>query len=189
MNRYADGHYSIEIAGHAIDDLEYHGCHIAALMRSLFHKNPSLRIRHDQQTLCTRVNSKRILGVLKSYGMPLGKKTALAIPEWIMCDIAYRRAFLRGLFDTDGSVIVRTRGQHSISLGLADEHLIRQVRGILEAEGFFVAYHAYERRDPRGFTSVTYSIRINRKALFKKFFQIIGSSHPKKVEKVKKVAR
>ncbi|MAE13627.1 hypothetical protein CMO92_03605 [Candidatus Woesearchaeota archaeon] len=58
-------------------------------------KKPYYGICSENQYLC--------LG-LKSLGIPVGPKKDLKIPAWIKSDESFLKMFLRGLFDTDGSL-------------------------------------------------------------------------------------
>ena len=157
-------------------------------MQTLFGKIPSFRKRNDQNTLYTRIISKKVLNFLELKGMQIGKKSNLKIPEWIKAKGDYSKSFIRGLFDTDGSLILRKRKQNSISWGQKDKNLVFDLKSMLEKQGYFVCYNKEERHDKRGFVSIIHSIRINRKEHIKKFISEIGSSNPYKINRCKKMA-
>jgi len=93
------------------------------------------------------------------------------------------------MYDTDGSMILRTRGQHSISLGLNNQKLILDIKHFLEQMGYFVSYNECTQKDKRGFISTVYCIRINQKVLINKFKNRIGSSNPYKISRLEKMTR
>ena len=187
MNQYARYKYLIEIAGDSSKDFDYHSNHIKNIIQKLFNIKPNFRTRNDQNTLYTQIISKRIFGLLESKGMPRGRKSNLKVPDWIKNDYAYSIAFVRGLFDTDGSLILRKRKQNSVSWGFKDEKLTLELKSILEELGYFVAYNKEKRLDKRGFISVMYVIRINRKKHIQRFVSEVGSSNPYKIRKFEKV--
>ena len=187
MNKYKDYHYLIEIAGHSEKDFDYHDNYLKKLIEMLFNIKPNFRLRKKQKTLYTQINSKDIFLFLESAGMIRGKKKILIIPFWIKNNLEYSKAFIKGLYDTDGSLILRKRGQNSISLGLKDKELIFDVKSFLEGLGYFVCYHKEKRYDKRGFESTNYKIRINRKKLIKRFIEEIGSSNPYKLGRFNKI--
>ncbi len=183
MNHYSNGHYFIEIAGHSEKDLEYHKKHITPVIKKLFSLKPSLVIRKDQNTLYTRISSKKVFFILLDLGFPKGKKEKLTIPAWIRENKIFFLSFIKGLYDTDGSVILRSRGQHSVSLGLKDKELVWEIKHFLNKIGYFVAYHECTQRDKRKFISKIACIRINQRLLINKFFIEIGSSNPYKIKR------
>jgi intein/homing endonuclease len=182
LNKYARNKYLIEIAGHSEKDLEYH-YFIRKYCEKFFNISPKLIIRKDQNTLYSRIISKNMFLFLRSAGMPKGKKTRLSIPSWIKKNSLYLNAFIRGVYDTDGSIILRKRKQNSISLKMKSKTLVNEIKEALEQQGYFVAYNVEKRSDPRGFNSTTYCIRINRKVMIKRFMEEIGSSNPYKLKK------
>ena len=158
-------------------------------MKLLFNIEPHLTLRKYQKTLYTRISSKKIFHILEEIGMPKGRKTNLMIPAWIKDNPEHFITFIKGLFDTDGSVIIRKRGQHSVSLSLKNKEIILDIKLFLEKLGYFVSYYEDNQQDKRGFSSTVYCIRINRKSLIKKFWREIGSSNPYKIKRFEKLAR
>lgn len=187
INKYKKYNYVIEVSGHKEKDLLYHSKHIRKICMNVFNKEPKLTIRKNQNTLYSRIFSKRIFLELERLGMPRGKKKNLTIPSWIRNNKEFTIRFLRGLYDTDGSIILRKRNQNSISLSLSDENLINEVKCILEKMNYFVSYNKEVAEDKRGFTSVCHTIRINQKKLIRKFYKEIGSANPYKLKKLKKM--
>jgi intein/homing endonuclease len=179
--------YMIDIAGNSLTDLEYHTDHICRLFYCLFGVHLRIYVHKHQNCIHSRILSKDILEFLSNKGICVGKKENLSVPAWILDDEVFFRAFIRGIFDTDGSVIVRSRNQHSLSLVLKSEMMIKNVKRFLEKEGYFVAYFRNDVIDIRGFHSVTHCIRINQKKLIKRFDSEIGLSNPYKNERLKKI--
>ncbi len=185
INKYGKYNYVIEIAGHAENDLSYHQDFIHPLIHRLFSTKPKFKIRKDQKTLYTHIFSKNVYSILRESGMPEGKKTNLTVPEWIKNDIENFISFVRGFFDTDGSIILRKRKQNSISFCSKNSELLIQIKKFLESLGFFVCMNKEFRADKRGFKSTSHYLRINRKAHIKRFAEKIESSNPYKLRRLR----
>ena len=146
-------------------------------------------MRKDQNTLYSRISSKRIFHILQESGFPSGKKTNLIIPPWISTNNKFFLSFIKGIYDTDGSMILRSNGRCSISLGLKNQSLILEIKHFLNTIGYFVSYNECTQKDKRGFISTIYCIRINQKALINKFKDQIGSSNTYKMGRLEKMTR
>ncbi|MFH0870055.1 MAG: LAGLIDADG family homing endonuclease [archaeon] len=179
--------YFMMVSGHGTTDFQYHSDFIKKLFQGLFGLEPNLYLRKDQNCVVSRLRSREVFAFLVNKGIFVGRKTNLTIPPWITNNNSYFTSFVRGLFDTDGSVIIRTRGQHSISLALKNENIILAVKEFLQKKGYFVAYYVNEYYDVRGFHSITHCIRINQRKLIKKYAEEIGSSNPYKRERLMRI--
>jgi intein/homing endonuclease len=187
MNSYSNHTHLIEIAGNSITDRDYHLMRIRNLFKNLFNVTPFFGKGSGEHAIRSIIRSKKIVDFLESKGVHKGKKDILIVPTWIRQNDSFFKAFIRGLFDTDGSVVLRSRGQHSISLTLKNNELIECVKFFLERKGYFVAYNICERHDKRGFYSKAFCIRINQKTLIRRFYEEIGSSNASKITKLEKI--
>ena len=59
---------------------------------------------HARNSYGIAMESRDLVEFLQRCGLPTGVKTELTIPSWISGNVRLVRAFLRGLFDTDGSI-------------------------------------------------------------------------------------
>lgn len=95
LNRYTDRQYA-----------EY----VIKLIHSLFHVQPSIRDDIKNSTLVIFVSRRALVEWLtsNSVGLLKGRKIhqQVSIPKWIMKKPVYLRSCIRGLIDTDGSVVV-----------------------------------------------------------------------------------
>lgn len=187
MNSYKSNTHLIEIAGNSITDYEYHTARIRALFESLFNVIPAFRKGSGKHAIRSIVCSRKIVDFLESKELRKGRKNLLIVPSWIRQNDSFFKAFIRGLFDTDGSIILRSRGQHSISLALKNKELIDCVKSFFEIKGYFIAYHICEQYDERGFYSKVFCIRINQKNLIIRFKNEIGLSNPYKLERLERI--
>jgi len=94
------------VSGHKTQDFIYYSHYLCKLIVSLFGITPRLYLSKDQNEIRCVVYSKKIALFLKSLGFPLGKKlfSPLIIPKQYFEDTELLNHFLRGMFDTDGSI-------------------------------------------------------------------------------------
>jgi hypothetical protein len=81
-----------------------------------------------------KINSLPLALLLnKLFGIPLGKKsTIVEEPKFLKNDIELRKAFLRGLIDTDGSFWLDKRGRICFSLETKSKKLMEDCKEIME---------------------------------------------------------
>jgi len=105
LSRSGNKHF-VYLCGHKIDDFEYHSNVTKRLFKELFDKDIKIHFRTRENTLYIKFSDAAIFNQIKSFGMPVGKKYAnLKMPRWLHEDL-FLFAFLRGLFDTDGCVVL-----------------------------------------------------------------------------------
>ena len=98
--------YLIDICGDSKADFLYHTTRIKPLLCVLFGLEPRLWFDKDKQGMHTRLTAKAVHShISNSFSFPIGeKKGRMSIPNEIYENDNYKRAFIRGLFDTDGGV-------------------------------------------------------------------------------------
>ncbi len=104
--RYTGKRKEIDISG-GIDEKEYYDNHVIPLFNKEFNLNLKGKFFPSRNTYGFVVRDTRIIEVFKKLGFPSGKKsTIVRCPEEILnsSDPAILRAFIRGYFDTDGSL-------------------------------------------------------------------------------------
>jgi len=133
--------YNIEYTGHEVDEIEFHEEYIVPLIRGLFNIEPYLRIG-NKTTVRTYFRSKAILTFLKEViGIPKGNKRDIEVPPIIInSNLKMKKSFLKGLFDTEGSMVFkkRYREKHyypTISIGSQSKNLIKVVKVFLDEIG------------------------------------------------------
>jgi len=186
--------YQIRIAGNKKekDYLDY----IRNLFYSLF--NTNLKYMDDKRSnaFILRKNSKGILQFLnKICGIPFNKKVDIVrIPEVIKkSDINIRRAFLRGLADTDYSISFKNRTQKGhnypvIKGSFKSKKLIEDLSILYkELEFIYCVYYDERKFDKRkNDYDIIHNIYLNGKRNLNKWIQEIGSSNHKFQRKIKK---
>jgi hypothetical protein len=152
-----DGHmgvkYQVCFAVSNLVDKEY-SLHIQQLFKDLFNIDATMYVQMN----CRKVKtySKKLLNFLHNeYGHPIGKKKhRLHIP--IFEDNKFLLAYLRGLFDTDGSFYERGSGRGVVNICSLDSIHMQEVAEALRRNGFHVCVsgkglYIYRRQDIRRF--------------------------------------
>ncbi len=136
MNRYGKYFHLVEIAGDSRHDKEYIINYVCPMIKNLFNLIPKIIFRKDQNTMYIRIMSKGLFEYLFYMGFKYGKKGEIGIPNWIIEDEVFFISFIKGLADTDFSLVLLNRNQKKylfyprISVGLKSKNLIQ----ILEAK-------------------------------------------------------
>jgi intein/homing endonuclease len=102
------------------------------------------------------------------------------MPQWIRAREEFRTAFVRGLFDTDGCVYVdthRIHGREYKNMGMVFTNrchpLLKEFKATLERIGL----HPTQK--------TKYAVFLRRKGDIKLYFDLIGSSNEKHLNKVR----
>jgi len=178
-----DGHvglYQASVVTNSDTDLQ-HAVFIQTLVEELFKIRVSLSYRRDKRACNLIISSKSVCQFLMSQGIPQGNKITggVRIPSWIRKKPLYRKAFVRGLFDTDGCVYLDTHhfGQkvyRNLGMAFANQSLpllsfFRETLELLEL-------HPTQKTEFRVF--------LRRKEDIRRYFNLIGSSNKKHLDKV-----
>ncbi len=144
-----------------------------------------MKKKENENTLNIVASSKNIVQFLKNKGMPIGNKIQnnLSAPDWIFKKVSYQRAFIRGLFDTDGCIYIDTHRTNKkiyryfgwTITSYADK-LIVDVIKILKNLGF-APTHRFSQK----------SIYLRKQKEIKKYFLEIGTNNPKHYRRYKKL--
>lgn len=178
-----DGHiglYQTTVATNSETDYQ-HALYVKALIEDLFKVRVHVNNRKDKKTCEIIVSSKSICHFFVGQGIPQGNKIALGlyIPKWIQKKLFYRKAFVRGLFDTDGCVYLDThrfgkKVYKNIGMAFANQSLplLSFFKETLELFGL----HPTQKTEFRVF--------LRRKEDIRRYFDLIGSSNEKHLKKI-----
>ena len=182
-------HYQIRFYGHKTEDFDYYNKNVNGLFKNLF--NVDLKIRsHKSQGNASfiTIDSKVIFQFLsKTLQIPTGKKFLfLKIPKYIKkSNSKIKKAFLRGLADTDASLTFKKKHKDKnyyplISLKQKNKRIIEEVVEILDEFGFnsYVQYDIIT-KDKRGFESNGNCIYLNGKKNLERWIKLIGFNNLK----------
>lgn len=178
-----DGHiglYQASVVTNSETDFQ-HALFVKALIEDLFKVHVSLSNRRDKKACEIVVSSKSVCRFFVSQGIPQGNKITLGlrIPDWIRKKPLYRKAFIRGLFDTDGCVYLDThhycqKVYKNLGMAFANQSLplLSFFKDSLERFEF----HPTQKTEFRVF--------LRRKEDIRRYFDLIGSSNEKHLKKV-----
>lgn len=179
-----DGHvglYQASVVTNSATDYQ-HALYIKALIEELFRIQVRLSSRRGKNACTVTVSSKLVCNFLTRQGIPQGNKITLGvrIPKWIQKKPFYRKAFICGLFDTDGCVYldVHRSGQKvykNLGMAFANQSLplICFFKESLELFGL----HPTQKTKFRVF--------LRRKEDIRNYFDLVGSSNEKHIKKVR----
>ncbi|MFA5931202.1 MAG: hypothetical protein WC821_02740 [archaeon] len=96
----------------SVDEKEYYDTHVVPLFERTFGIKVKPRFFPSRHTYGFSVSNRKVCGLIHSLGFPYGKKTvSVKVPEVILQsnDLGVIYRFIRGVFDTDGTVCFRRR--------------------------------------------------------------------------------
>lgn len=109
----------------------------------------------------------------KDYGLPKGNKLGkLRIPKQILQRKIWIISYLRGLFDTDGSLYLRRRKEMVVNIKSADKNFLNEIKRALEK----IEFHP---------SVSNKNLNLYRKSEIQKFFQVIEPANSKHLKKFK----
>jgi len=169
-----DGHindesYEVSVALDKNSDKEY-SRYVECLFTELFgfkpaffHQNNVTRIKTYSKSLVSHL--AEVFGRVNG-----GKVNKLHIPQIVWDDKKYLSAFLRGVFDTDGSFHRHRKNDAVVEFTSCDKPFLQEIVKALDILGFRAS-------------SSGKNIYIYAKQDIKRFFEIVGSSNPKNLKK------
>ncbi len=166
-----------------VDEKEY-AEYIRKLALKLFNaKLWSKNYKHDT-TLLLAIRSQCVFSFLEQIGFRK-KRCIITIPEWIIENEDFARAFIRGLFDTDGCIALkRNHGKHQfypvVDITSKDKTLIEYVSIWSKRQGiphWHGPDHKYDKRTNKN--STNYKFQVNGYKNCQVWFSVIGTSNPK----------
>jgi DNA-binding transcriptional regulator WhiA len=172
-----DGHlshhnYEINITGHRVLDRDYITSHLAKLFNSVFDIKLKIKEQNHNTTIKGVINSKMLMKFLtKEFYIPIGKKKGrLHIPPKIFEKQKLLKAYIRGLFDTDGSVYLRREKNVVVSIISRDQQFLQEVKEAFEQLSYNPCVSGK-------------NLYIYRQKQVKRFFEEIKSSNKKHLER------
>jgi hypothetical protein len=190
MNHYPDCRlYYIKYVGN-IEEMNSYGKYIIHLLKKVYNpKHIRKIIVKGTNYYYINVNSKEILLFKKDVlGLPLGPKGNMSIPHQILNSTNLFIPFLRGLFDTDGSIWFERRKKKihyypKIKIELKSKNIILQCLNKLRELEFNVSASFDLIQTKKGKRFKTHRIVINGVKSLEKWWSLIGSKNPKNITK------
>jgi replicative DNA helicase Mcm len=115
----------------------------AAIAESAFGKSVDIEYQEDRVP-CIRLHSATVARFFSNLGVESPKDDIALAPELTTAEHA--DAFLRGLFDADGSVSAREDGGSSVQFSTVNDEFARQVQLMLESYGVRAQRRERDRR-------------------------------------------
>lgn len=177
-----DGHvgkYQVSVVTNSETDYE-HACHVKRLLEEIFKLPVSMIRLKNTNAVIILLSSKSTCDFLRTAGMSTGNKTRdqIQAPSWIYQNPRFKRAFLRGLVDTDGCVYfdrhkIKNRDYASICIAFTNASLplLNFVEQSMRDEGF----------SP---TRWGRHVRLRRRDDVFQYAKRIGFSNPKHAKKI-----
>lgn len=178
-----DGHlsgYQVIMTTNSVTDRQ-HAIFVKNLIEKIFNLPVKITYRKYQNAMNVTASSKNLVEFIHSLGMPQGDKIKnnLEAPAWVMDNELYQKAFIRGLFDTDGCVYLDKhiiRGKSYKHLGWTITSYAGKLReGIIEILrnlGFNPTYRVSQK-----------SVYLRRQKEIQEYFLNIGTSNQKHKER------
>src|SRR3989344_5387087 len=125
-----------------------HLYYLVDLFRELFSYEPKIAFQPPKDVIKMRFYSKDLVTKLHTvYDLPVGKKKGkLHIPQQILANKLYLIPYLRGLFDTDGSIsrhhkatITHKESGGIVGISSRDKCFLLEVTKALESLGFVIS--------------------------------------------------
>lgn len=174
--------FIIQFSGHVESEEDYFK-YLENIMRKKFPElNFSYRTRN--KTLILTTYSKDLFNFLSGFEFPSGKKgNLLKIPTVIKQDDKLTRAFIRGLFDTDGCLFFDKRKTYKkpyprILLEITSHKLFKEVSDYLRNH-----FKLTTKKRLRGRFEI-YLLEIYGRRQLNKWLEIIGFSNKKQLKKI-----
>ncbi len=171
-----DGHLSdsqIWIAINNNTDKEYRP-YVEVLLKKLFAVSPGVCYREKEDMKNLFLSSVDLIKYLKTKGLYAKNKvkSQVDLPSWILEKDCYKKSFLRGFFDTDGSVYSLKYGVQ-MSFCNRSFPLLKSTRKILIDFGY----------SPSKISQ--YKVYLTRKSDLYKYVKEIGFGNPKHLKRSK----
>lgn len=169
-----DGHFSgisheISVTCSSEFDREY-----ISYLKILFERKlgMSFRISLHGSAIRLKTYSRELASILhKEYGCPIGKKKGnLKIPKVFENNLELMKAYIRGLFDTDGSIYLRRKKDMVVEIINVDLPYLESLKVVLNKMGFVCGISRK-------------NLYFYRKDMVKKFFDEIEPANPKHLKK------
>ncbi len=143
FTRQENSHYTINIAGDSRLDYEYLRLHVKPLIEKLFKITPRFNIRNNQNLAQLNLSSKGLVKYLEKIGYFKHKSKIIRVPNWIKNNEIYMKYFIKGLADTDFSLMIYKNRKHYppypiVAISLKCKELITLLAHFLRKKGFLV---------------------------------------------------
>jgi intein/homing endonuclease len=166
----------ITITGNKVDDENYLLGRVRTLFLKVFDLELTSRYRRGENTMDLYRHSKKVASILHSWGMPFGLKKLEALRPY---QEVIPSAFIRGMFDTDGSVYRKYGPYAQIQFKAVSSSLMSFIRELLVELGF----HPTRLRPDES----KYRFSLCRQNEVDKFFRLLSPANPKHLQRLERI--
>ena len=167
--------HEVRLVGNITKDYDYMEQTVLPSFVRLFNVKTKIKPKERHSVAVFSTKKKSVFNWFKEQGFPVGKKTKkLSLPDSILnLPRQNLNQVIRGLLDTDGHINSRKDEGFKypyISITSSSPLMREQIKSILRKQGFAAFIHAS-------------SVSVRGKRNFLKWFQLIGSSNPRNLNK------
>lgn len=173
--------YQVRVTLNKETDKKYAG-YIAKLFRDLFYLTPTISEEKNEETCYITVSSQNLVEYLIKLGLKKGNKVKqqIDVPTWIKRNKTLAINCLRGVFDTDGCFYIDKhyyKDKVYYNCGMCFRNCSMPVLVFFKTKLEQLGFHPTR--------NTKFSISLRRENEIIKYFQIVGSSNPKHLNKFK----
>ena len=180
--------YEVAFTG-SIDDFSYYKETLQPILYQTFGVKGRLFLRGNSTRF--HIKNKAVFGFFANLGVPIGVKGKnISIPAQILNEASLTLAFIRGLWNTDGSIYRRYNKMYAghsriyseylvMQLKLNSKLLLVQVKAALSSIGIETTKIAKEKN--------AFVLRIGRQEAIQKYLKLIGFSNKHHLKRIGKL--
>lgn len=180
-----------QLRGDAKADREHYDSFIIPLCNEIFEQflGRKVGVVWDKKlnSYGVSIESNKLNNFFAYLGIPIGVKQELMVPEWIIASEPFSKAFVRGLFDTDGTISYKRNNTAKTNLPKVgvihivstSKVLISQTSGILSRLKIKHYFRKYVKKNGE---KTAYIASVYRPHVHE-FMDVIGSHNPKHINK------
>jgi intein/homing endonuclease len=177
--------YEFVYSGDYFKDINYFKEILLPRKRSLFNLSDIELKNRRPHELFLRVQSKALFLFYKNIlNVRESPKKDIKIPDWIFSSLEYKKAFLRGLMDSDGCIRYVKNNYPIIHFQFQGNNLIKGIGKILNNIG--ISFCSFSRRDldkRTGKLHANHRLQISGRKNLKKWMDNIGFNNKKHIER------
>jgi len=178
----------IQFTGRPKDDADFYLKRIVSLIKRNFNVNPHIQVRgRGLRVTCYSKNMYEFL--TKNLGLPSGEKSSIIkIPTVFLKKKHIIKAVIRGIFDTDGSIVWDKRKIYKkpyprLCITTVSKELAKQLKSLLKNLGFRVCLREVKRR--KEYYRKAFYIELYGFEQLRRWCKEIGFSNPKHIRRLK----
>jgi len=183
--------YVVAFTGQWNEDHQYYKKIIQPIVLKEFGVRGYIYHRKDDNTVRFFIQSKRVVSLLNSLGLPIGVKKNITIPKDFKNNLNLAKSCIRGIFNTDGSVYRRYSKQYSshpkyyknyavIQFKMRNRNVIKFIKYSLEKLGLKLTKIGLENK-------VYWVTRITSQKDIERFFEELEINHQHHLKRFREI--